>query len=406
MTTPTGRSGPGAAATSMADDGHAASPPAGAGPAGAPPAGARPAGVPPAGARPSRPTPAPPQIPRRLLPGAVLLGLAVVLAATAGWALTLGQATITVGEVWASAGHHACTAAGLGAACPADPLTAIQDAIIWQGRAPRVLAAAAVGAGLAVVGAVMQALTRNPLADPYLLGVSSGASVGAVLVLVLGLSAALPVAAFLGALAALVVTLALAARRDGGLSPVRTVLAGVAVAQLGSAVVSFVIFWSATGDSYREILSWLMGSLGGATWSEAWLAVGATAVVGTFLAAQGRTLDAFTFGDVSAASLGIAVTRTRWVLLGAGALLTALLVAVAGSIGFVGLVVPHAVRLLVGGRHHRLLPVAALGGAIFLLLADTVSRSMFEPRELPVGILTAAIGAPVFAVLLRRRGRE
>ncbi|TRW45282.1 putative F420-0 ABC transporter permease subunit [Georgenia yuyongxinii] len=343
---------------------------------------------------------------RGLLPGAVLLGLAVVLAATAGWAVTLGQADITVGEVWASAWHHVCTAAAPGATCPADPLTVIQDAIIWQGRAPRVLAAAAVGAGLAVVGAVMQALTRNPLADPYLLGVSSGASVGAVLVLVLGLSAALPVAAFAGALAALVVTLALAARRDGGLSPVRTVLAGVAVAQLGSAIVSFVIFWSATGDSYREILAWLMGSLGGATWSEAWLAVGATAVVGTFLAAQGRTLDAFTFGDVSAASLGVAVTRTRWVLLGAGALLTALLVSVAGSIGFVGLVVPHAVRLLVGGRHHRLLPVAALGGAIFLLLADTVARSMFEPRELPVGILTAAIGAPVFALLLRRRGRE
>lgn len=343
---------------------------------------------------------------RRAPLAVVLLVLVGILAATAGWALTLGQADITVPQVWTSAWHHVCTAVVPGAGCPADPLSTVQDAIVWQGRAPRVVGAAAVGAGLAVVGAVMQALTRNPLADPYLLGVSSGASVGAVLVLVVGLAAALPVAAFAGALAALVLTLALATRAGGDLSPVRTVLAGVAVAQAGSAIVSLVIFWSATGDSYRDVLSWLMGSLGGATWPEALLALGATAVVGTFLAAQGRTLDAFTFGDVSAASLGIAVTRARWVLLGASALLTALLVSVAGAIGFVGLVMPHAVRLLVGSRHHRLLPVSALAGAIFLLVADTAARSVFEPRELPVGILTALIGAPVFAVLLRRSRRD
>jgi iron complex transport system permease protein len=341
----------------------------------------------------------------RLPLAVVLLVLAALLVVVAGWALTLGQADISTAQVWTSAWHHLCGQAGTpgSAWCPANPLTQIQDAIIWSGRAPRVVAAAAVGAGLALCGGVMQALTRNPLADPYLLGVSSGASVGAVLVLVLGLSAALPVAAFAGAMAALVLTLALATGRGGGLSPVRTVLAGVAVAQAGSAVVSFVIFWSSTGDSYREILTWLMGSLGGVTWPEALTALGATAVVGVFLAGQARTLDAFTFGDVSAASLGVAVTRTRWVLLGAAALLTGLLVSVAGAIGFVGLVVPHAVRLLVGDRHHRLLPVAALAGATFLLLADTAARSLFEPRELPVGILTAAIGAPVFAVLLRRR---
>ncbi|WP_405002672.1 putative F420-0 ABC transporter permease subunit [Georgenia subflava] len=349
--------------------------------------------------------PAAPQRRRRAPLVVVLLVLLTLLVVVAGWALTLGQADISTAQVWTSAWHHACSLVaqpGSGM-CPANPLTTIQDAIIWAGRAPRVVGAAAVGAGLALAGAVMQALTRNPLADPYLLGVSSGASVGAVLVLVLGLAAALPVAAFAGAMAALVLTLALATGRGGGLSPVRTVLAGVAVAQVGSAVVSFVIFWSATGDSYREILTWLMGSLGGATWPEALTALGATAVIGTVLAAQGRTLDAFTFGDVSAASLGIAVTRSRWVLLSAAALLTGLLVSVSGAIGFVGLVVPHAVRLLVGERHHRLLPVAALAGAIFLLLADTGARSLFEPRELPVGILTAAIGAPVFAVLLRRR---
>ncbi|MFC7405216.1 iron chelate uptake ABC transporter family permease subunit [Georgenia alba] len=333
--------------------------------------------------------------------GFTLVMLVALLVLLAGWALTLGQADIGVLGVWTSAWHHVCGA--VFETCPANPLGRIDDAIVWQGRAPRVVGAAAVGAGLALCGAVMQALTRNPLADPYLLGVSSGASVGAVLVLVLGLGTALPLAAFLGGLGALVLTLALASGRGGGLSPVRTVLAGVAVAQAASAVVSFVLFWSSTGDSYREILTWLMGSLGGAVWSEAFVALAACAAVGGFLLLQARTLDAFTFGDVAAAALGVAVTRTRWLLLGASALLTGVLVSVAGAIGFVGLVVPHAVRLVVGERHHRLLPVAALAGASFLLLADTGARSLFETRELPVGIMTAAVGAPVFALLLRRR---
>ncbi|MFD1719745.1 putative F420-0 ABC transporter permease subunit [Georgenia deserti] len=327
--------------------------------------------------------------------------MAALLVLTAGWALTLGQADIGVSDVWASGWHHVCSTVSGG--CSANPLGRIDDAIIWSGRAPRVLAAAAVGAGLALCGAVMQALTRNPLADPYLLGVSSGASVGAVAVLVLGLGTALPVAAFLGGLGALVLTLALATGRSGSLSPVRTVLAGVAVAQGASAVVSFVLFWSSTGDNYREILTWLMGSFGGSTWTEAFVALGASAVVGAGLLASARTLDAFTFGDVSAASLGVSVTRARWLLLAAAALLTGLLVSVSGAIGFVGLVIPHAVRLVVGERHFRLLPVAALAGATFMLLADTGARSLFEPRELPVGIVTAAVGAPVFAVLLRRR---
>lgn len=321
--------------------------------------------------------------------------------AAATWALTVGPAGITAGQVWSSASHGVCSAVGL-ATCGPDPFTAIEHAIVWEGRAPRVVGAAAVGAGLAVCGAVMQALTRNALADPYLLGVSSGASVGAVTVLVLGLSVLLPVAAFAGALAALVLTLALATGRDGGLSTTRTVLAGVAVAQACSAVVSLILFTSATGDAYREVLAWLLGSLGGTTWAETLLALGAVAVLGTVLALQGRTLDALAFGDLTAAALGVDVRRTRWVLLVAVALLAGLLVSVSGAIGFVGLVVPHAVRLVLGSRHHRLLPVAALTGAVVLLLADTAARSILAPQELPVGILTAAIGAPVFALLLRR----
>jgi iron complex transport system permease protein len=267
-----------------------------------------------------------------------------------------------------------------------------------------VLTAAAVGAGLALAGAVMQSLTRNPLADPYLLGLSSGASLGAVGVLVLGIGVVLPLAAFVGAMAALLATLALAGSL-GALTPTRTVLAGLAVGQLCAAATSFVIFWSATGDSYREILGWLMGSLGGATWTSVLISGGAVLVVGVALASAGGTLDAFAFGDTAAAALGIDVRRTRWLLLTAVALLTGALVSVSGSIGFIGLILPQATRLLVGARHRVLLPLSALLGATFLVWADTAARTLFAPRELPVGILTAFIGAPVFAwILWRRRG--
>jgi iron complex transport system permease protein len=264
-----------------------------------------------------------------------------------------------------------------------------------------VLTAGAVGAGLALSGAVMQSLTRNPLADPYLLGLSSGASLGAVAVLVLGIGVVLPAAAFVGATVALLATLALAGSL--GATPTRTVLAGLAVAQLCAAATSFVIFWSATGDSYREILSWLMGSLGGSTWTSVVISGSALVVIGTALASAGGTLDAFAFGDTSAAALGVDVRRTRLLMLTGVALLTGAMVAVSGSIGFIGLILPHATRLLVGARHRVLLPLSALVGATFLIWADTAARTIFDPRELPVGVLTAFIGAPVFAWILRRR---
>ena len=320
-------------------------------------------------------------------------GLLIVLAVSLVAAVAVGPADISPGDVLGSLLHHL----GLGP----DPLTALRDAIVWQGRAPRALTAAAVGAGLAMCGAVMQGLTRNPLADPYLLGVSSGAGLGAVAVLVLGATILLPVAAFGGALLALAGTLALAGA-SGRFTPARTVLAGLAVAQACAAATSFVIFWSATGDSYREILSWLLGSVAGADWETVAISAGALAVGGPALLGASRTLDAFTFGDVAASALGVDVTRARRGLFVMVALLTGALVSVSGAIGFVGLVVPHAARLVVGSRHHRVLAVSAPAGAILLLWADTAARTVFEPRELPVGILTAALGAPVFAILLRR----
>jgi len=324
----------------------------------------------------------------------VAVVLAVLLVASITLAITVGPTNITPAEVWGSVAHHL----GLGAS----PLPELRDGIVWQLRLPRVLTAAAVGAGLAVSGAVMQAVTRNPLADPYLLGLSSGASLGAVAVLLLGASVLLPVAAFIGAMLALGVTLLLA-NSLGRITPSRTVLAGIAVSALASAITSLVIFWTVTGDSYREILNWLLGSLAGARWPEVGIAFAAILVAGVPILLSGRTLDAFAFGDVSAASLGINVQRSRWVLLTITALLTGAMVSVSGSIGFVGLVLPHAVRLLVGPRHRALLPLSALVGGIFLVWADTLARTVFDPRELPVGIVTALIGAPVFAFLLAKR---
>lgn len=345
-----------------------------------------------------------------------VLGL-VVLIASAVVGLTIGPASntavvgdlapITPSDVLASAWRHihSWLASWTPLSEPGPgPLSTIRDAIIWQGRAPRLLTAAAVGAGLALAGAVMQALTRNPLADPYLLGVSSGASVGAVAVLLLGISFALPVAAFVGGMLALGLTMAIGST-GGHVQPARMVLAGVAVAQACSALVSFIVFTSSGGDSYRQVLSWLMGSVAGATWNSAAIAGIALGVVGAGLLTQTRTLDALTFGDTAATALGIHVNRTRWALLGATALLTGAMVSVSGAIGFVGLMVPHMVRLLTGPSHARLLPLSAIAGAIFLLWSDTAARTIFAPMELPVGILTAAFGAPVFVWLLMRGRR-
>ncbi len=323
--------------------------------------------------------------------------LAIVLLLSITFAITIGPSSITPVEVWGSVLHHL----GIGES----PLSLLRDGIVWQLRLPRVLTAAAVGAGLAVSGAVMQALTRNPLADPYLLGLSSGASLGAVAVLLLGIAILLPVAAFLGAMLALGLTLLLASSL-GRITPSRTVLSGLAVSALASAITSLVIFWTVTGDSYREILGWLLGSIAGARWPAVAIAFTAILIAGLPIMLSGRILDAFAFGDTSAAALGINVNRTRWTLLAATALLTGAMVSVSGSIGFVGLILPHAVRLLVGPRHRALLPLSAIVGGIFLIWADTAARSVFEPRELPVGIVTAIIGAPIFAILLTRRRSE
>lgn len=324
-------------------------------------------------------------------------GLTLALLASIVLATTVGVADLTAGQVWQSISHHL----GLGG----ERLSGTRDAIVWEVRLPRVVTAALVGAALALCGAVMQTLTRNQLADPYLLGLSSGAALGAVSVLLLGLSLALPIAAFAGAVLALLAALALSGPQSAG-APGRVVLAGIAVAQIASAATSFVIFLNAKGDSYREVLSWLMGSLGSAQWERALPALPVVVLGAVVLLGFSRSLDAFAFGDVAAESLGIDVRRTRIILLLLVSLLTGTAVAISGAIGFVGLVLPHAVRFLTGPGHFRLLLALVPVGAIFLIWTDTLARTVLSGQEIPVGVVTGLIGAPVFCLLLwKQRGR-
>lgn len=333
---------------------------------------------------------------RRPAGGAALVLLALGLAASVALAVTIGPSSVGAGDALRVVGAH------LGLR-PAAPPTV--DAIVWEIRLPRVLLAATVGAGLALVGAVMQATMRNPLADPYLLGVSAGASFGAVLVFT-GLSGAafgLTLGAFGGAMAAFAVVLVLGAGRSVRIEPERIVLAGVAVASMFDAATALVIIAAADPEGTRGILYWLLGSLAGATWGDLAIAVPLLAIAAAVMAAHARPLNALAIGDDDAGAVGVDVTRVRWVLLVTGALLTGALVAVSGAIGFVGLLLPHAARLVVGRDHRVLLPATALAGAAFLVWVDTFARTAFDPREIPVGVATALLGAPAFAYLLARR---
>jgi iron complex transport system permease protein len=284
---------------------------------------------------------------------------------------------------------------------------AYKDVIVWQDRMPRSVVAAAVGAGLAICGVILQSLLRNPLADPFLLGISSGASTGAVVIGILGLGGSvigLSGGAFVGALLSFGAVLLLAQLAGG--STDRVVLAGIAMTQLFSALTSFVIFAFADSDETRGVLFWMLGSLEGVRWNDAWLTASVTVAGLACCWAAARSLDAFTFGDEVAASLGISVARVRGGLLVLTALITAALVSVAGAVGFVGLILPHAARFLVGPGHMRLIPVSALLGAIFLVWVDALSRLAFHPTALPLGVGTALIGVPAFvAIMFSRKGR-
>ncbi|MFI9510886.1 FecCD family ABC transporter permease [Nocardia sp. NPDC052566] len=281
------------------------------------------------------------------------------------------------------------------------------DTIVWQLRVPRTVLAAIVGAGLALAGAAMQTLVRNPLADPFLLGVSSGAGVGAAAVITSGLFVgagiwALSGGALLGAFVAagLVFLIAMA---QGGLTPLRLVLTGTVLSCAFSAFSSYLVFRSPDPAAAQSVLFWLLGSLAGADWTKIALPLGVVAVCGVALLLSSGWLDALTMGADTAASVGVPVREVRIALFGLLAVLVGVLVAVSGGIGFVGLVVPHAARMIVGPRHRNLLPVCALCGALFLVIADAATRILVRPTEIPVGVLTGLIGAPAFLMLLGRR---
>lgn len=284
--------------------------------------------------------------------------------------------------------------------------SAANDSVVWLVRMPRVLLGAVVGAGLAITGVALQAMVRNVLADPYILGVTSGASTGAAATILFGVGAGLGASsltgsAFAGALAA-TAGLFLLARVGGRITSVRLLLAGVAIGYVLSAVTSFLIFTSDTPEGARAVLFWLLGSLSLARWSSVGITLIAVTAVLLILMLWGRRFDALAIGDDTARALGVPPAGFRIRALVVVSLCVGAVVAVSGGIGFVGLIVPHVARLCVGGTHRRVLPTAALIGASFLVWADVFARVAVAPRELPIGIVTAVVGAPLLVILVRR----
>lgn len=337
---------------------------------------------------------------RRRRPAALLIALGVALVIAVVVALGSGAVRIAPGEVVSILLHHA----GLGGS----NVGVTEDAVLWAIRLPRVLLAVAVGAGLAVAGAALQGIFRNPLADPQLIGISSGAAAGSAIG-VLALESAIgglagPLGAFAGGLAAGIAVYGLA-RHRGRTEVVTLVLAGIAVAAVGGALAGFL---SVIADDPRlgSPLFYSLGGLGVATWRLVWLTLPFVAAGVFLLPRYARRLDLILLGEREAAHLGVEVERLRRHVLVLVTITVGATVAAAGVIGFVGLLVPHAVRLVAGPGHRLLLPASALGGAVLVVAADTVARTIALPLEVPVGLLTALVGGPLFLWLLRRTRSE
>ncbi|MFB7929531.1 FecCD family ABC transporter permease [Streptomyces sp. NPDC056039] len=331
----------------------------------------------------------------------LVLTALLVVSVTAG--LAIGSVQVPPGQVWGIVTHT------LGAGWTEPDWSGARETIVLDVRAPRVLLGVVTGAGLAVVGTALQALVRNPLAEPYLLGVSSGASLGAVSVIVFGVSVFGPVslsaAAFLGALGALLLVYA-TARTGGRITSVRLVLSGVAIAAVLTALLDLLLLTTDRGNEARAVLAWTLGGLGGVNWGTLWLPSLATLLGVGVLMVQSRNLNLLLAGEEAATTMGLDVARFRARMFVLVSLVTGVLVAAAGPIGFVGLMLPHIVRLFVGGDHRRVLPTAALGGAVFLVWADVAARTIAAPMEVPVGVLTALCGGPFFLWLMRRDARR
>lgn len=325
-----------------------------------------------------------------------LLAVCFILSITAG--VSLGAAPIPFSTVWSIVGNK------LHAGMFAVDWSRGQESIVWDVRFPRVVLAALVGAGLAVTGAVLQALTRNPLADPHLLGVSSGAAFGAILALlhtglILGLLT-VPLFSFGGALLA-TGAVGLTTRLTRSHSADRLVLSGVAVAFVFTALGNLLIFM---GDprATNTVIFWMLGGLGLAQWQHLIYPAGVLFFCLALLIPRARELNALAMGDETATTLGIAVTRFRLLLFVTTALLTGVMVAFSGAIGFIGLMVPHFVRLIVGGDNVRVVPLSAIFGALLLIWADIVARLIMAPEDMPIGIVTGLVGGIAFILILRK----
>ena len=328
----------------------------------------------------------------------LLLGLGAVLLVSCVVSLGFGPARVPVDVVWHIVLHKLF---GIGEV----NWSAGQEHIVWLIRVPRMLLGALVGAGLALIGAVLQAVTRNPLADPHLLGVTSGATLGAVIVVLhvgelIGVLT-LPIAAFIGALLSMLLVLAIASRH-GRLDSDRLLLCGVAVSFVMMAVANTLLF---LGDhrASSAVLFWMLGGLGLARW-ELLAIPSASVLLGLILLlGMARPLNALMAGEQTAVTLGLNARNVRLRVFLIASLMTGVLVAISGSIGFVGLMIPHIARRLVGAEHRRLLPVSALLGSVFLVWVDVAARTLIAPEDLPIGVATAAIGGLFFMGLMRKR---
>lgn len=333
---------------------------------------------------------------------AVLFGVLLTLAllASVALAISLGQISLSLPDILRVILTNLSGQAAAGD--PSSGVLPLEQQIVWELRLPRVLLTALVGAALALAGAVLQGLVGNPLADPFVIGVSSGSSLGAVSVMAFGSGALLGLgvsaAAFAGALLTLLILLLLT-QRSGTLSGYRIVLAGVALGQLAMAGTMLIQLQVDPGQ-IRGILFWMLGSTSGARWDQLPVLLGAVLLAAAFTMAKSRQLNALAFGEADAVALGVSVNSLRFQLLIATALLTAVAVAVAGAVGFVGLIVPHALRLMGIADYRRLLPLSLLSGATFLVLIDLLSRLIDPPNEYPLTIFTAVFGAPFFLWLL------
>jgi len=330
--------------------------------------------------------------------GSLLTALGALLLLSCVLSLGFGPARVPVDVVWRILSYKAL---GLGEV----NWSAGQEHIVWLIRVPRMLLGVLVGAGLALIGAVLQAVTRNPLADPHLLGVTSGATLGAVIVVlhvgeIVGLLT-LPIAAFIGALASMLAVLAIASR-NGRLDSDRLLLCGVAVSFVMMALANLLLF---LGDhrASSAVLFWMLGGLGLARWELLPIPAASVLLGLVLLVSMARPLNALMAGEQTAVTLGLSARNVRLKVFLIASLMTGVLVSISGSIGFVGLMVPHIARYLVGAEHRRLLPVSALLGSLFLVWVDVAARTLIAPEDLPIGVATAAIGGLFFIGLMRKK---